>query len=363
MSRWSTATGPGIDDEHDLPDVEPCHRSRDRVDADQSYPGVRMGADGAAHIRSGAQLREFLRVAPPSPPTDLEVEWTESRGPYELSRVRYAVPDGDVVPAFLLRPGAGPCRVGVVAFHQHNSRWHLGKSEVVGLAGDPLQAFGPALAAAGVAVLAPDALGFEDRRRHASGVDAHDLDKDHYIRELTHRLVVGDTLARRTLDDACHAVTMLAAQRDVETVGVIGHSFGGHQTLFLSAIDPRVRFACASGAAGSFRARMARGIGIGFDQVVPGIATRMDFHTFVECIAPRPLLLVAGENDRHAMDAADIAAAGRAAYERQRAAHDLDCRVLPGEHALTDERHEVIVDWTLAMATRFGHPPEATGDA
>jgi len=49
------------------------------------------------------------------------------------------------VPALLLVP-EHPCGAGVVALHQHNSQWHLGKSEVAGLAGEPLQAFGPALA-------------------------------------------------------------------------------------------------------------------------------------------------------------------------------------------------------------------------
>lgn len=68
------------------------------------------------------------------------------------------------VPALLLVPdGAGPFPA-VLAHHQHNSEWHLGKSEVAGLAGNPLQAFGPALARAGLVVLVPDAVGFEDRR-------------------------------------------------------------------------------------------------------------------------------------------------------------------------------------------------------
>lgn len=307
-----------------------------------------------SQLRDGEDLRRFLGISPPSAPTQLDLEWTRSAGSYDVRRVRYPTPDHDLVPAFLLRPTRGASRTGVVVLHQHNGQWHLGKSEAAGRAGDPLQALGPALAAAGVQVLAPDALGFEDRRHHASGTEPHDLDKDDHIKEATYRLVLGDTLARKTLEDAAHAVTMLASQPGIERVGVVGHSFGGHQTLFLAATDPRVAFACASGAAGSFEGRMANRFGIGFDQVVPGIARRMDFPDLVAWIAPRPLLLVAGEDDRYALDARDIAEQGRHAYRRQDADDELECQVLPGEHRLTRERHDLIVDWTLKAARRFG---------
>lgn len=46
--------------------------------------------------------------------------------------------------------------------HQHNREHHLGKSEVCGLAGNPLQAFGPELAIIGFVVLAPDSICFEE---------------------------------------------------------------------------------------------------------------------------------------------------------------------------------------------------------
>jgi dienelactone hydrolase len=70
----------------------------------------------------------------------------------------------------LVPDGAGPF-AAVLVHHQHNSEWHLGKSEVAGLAGYPLRACGPALARAGLVVLAPDAVGFEDRRYIGTGVD------------------------------------------------------------------------------------------------------------------------------------------------------------------------------------------------
>jgi dienelactone hydrolase len=296
-------------------------------------------------LRSADEIAAFLRVAVPGPrPIEVDTVGVEDRRGYRLRTVRYRGDEGDDIPALRLEP-TEPIGVGVVLFHQHNRERHLGKSEPVGLAGDRLQAFGPVLASAGVTVLAPDALSFEDRRRHASGTVPHPEDDLRHYNELAYRLLDGDTLARKVLQDAVTAVTVLEQAEGLAAVGALGHSFGGHTTLFLSAIDHRIAFACVSGAAGSYRARMASDIGIGFDQVVPGLARRLDFGTLAACVAPRPLLLVAGEDDRHAVDAVDIAEEARTTYRAHDAADLLECEVFPGGHALTEARHRSIVDW------------------
>src|SRR3954447_15261254 len=91
---------------------------------------------------------------------------------YRRSLISYLGEEGDSIPAYLLLPhGAGPF-AAVLVHHQHAGQRHLGKSEVAGLAGDPLQAFAPALASRGIAVLAPDSICFEDRRRNRTGIEA-----------------------------------------------------------------------------------------------------------------------------------------------------------------------------------------------
>ena len=104
-------------------------------------PGIMEAMDWAAQLRTDfAALMDFERRE-----SVLEVLSERSADGYAEMRVRYGGIEGDV-PAFLLVPdGAGPFP-SVLAHHQHNSEWHLGKSEVAGLAGEPLQAFGPALA-------------------------------------------------------------------------------------------------------------------------------------------------------------------------------------------------------------------------
>ena len=65
---------------------------------------------------------------------------------------------GDKIKAFLLLPEILNNNPAILINHQHNREHHLGKSEVCGLAGNPLQAFGPVLAKKGFVVLAPDSI-------------------------------------------------------------------------------------------------------------------------------------------------------------------------------------------------------------
>ncbi|MEO0559743.1 MAG: hypothetical protein AAF170_16345, partial [Bacteroidota bacterium] len=109
------------------------------------------------------RLRSTLELATPVS-VDVRRGHAAETEHYTRKRLEYEGLEGDPIPAILFMPrGTGPVG-GVVIFHQHAGEWHLGKSEVAGDAGDPLQAFGPALASRGVAVLAPDAITFEDRR-------------------------------------------------------------------------------------------------------------------------------------------------------------------------------------------------------
>src|SRR5262249_37551271 len=103
------------------------------------------------------ELRHWLRLGPSAPGVEMEVVALEIGSSFERRRVTYTGPDGDSIPGFLLVP-KGHCKrmPAVLVHHQHNGERHLGKSEVCGLFGDPLQAFGPALAEKGLIVLAPD---------------------------------------------------------------------------------------------------------------------------------------------------------------------------------------------------------------
>jgi hypothetical protein len=54
-------------------------------------------------------------------------------------------------------------------------------------------------------------------------------------------------------------IFLLRGMPGVDRAGTLGHSFGGNTVLFHAAIDARVRFACARGAACTYRRKIAAG--------------------------------------------------------------------------------------------------------
>ena len=296
-----------------------------------------------------ADLTELLRFAvPPVPELVLRAE--RERDGYVEQVIGYSGEDGNV-PALLLVP-EHPCGAGVVALHQHNSQWHLGKSEVAGLAGEPLQAFGPVLARAGIVVLAPDAVGFEDRRYTGPGIDERADDWLQYFNEMAYRLVSGRLLATTVLDDAARGLSLLLAdERASSRVGVLGHSYGGNVTIMLAALDERVSWACASGSACSYKQRMLDRTGIELAHVIPGILELTDIGQLVELIAPRPLLLLSATEDRYSADAPEIVQAAARAYRETGAPQALEHFRAQGGHALTTQRLDAIVDWVVAQSS------------
>ena len=155
--------------------------------------------------------------------------------------------EGDTVSAFLLLPETLENNPAILIHHQHNREHHLGKSEVCGLAGNPLQAFGPALVKSGFVVLAPDSVCFESRRADPR-VEGFDFWQ--HFNEMCYRIVTGDYLMKKVLTDAMNGITLLSRLGFVDNgrIGTLGHSYGGNTVLFLSALDERIAFSCASGS-------------------------------------------------------------------------------------------------------------------
>jgi len=92
---------------------------------------------------------------------DFDIIKSEKENGYTRQLIHY-VSFGDTVTAYLLIPDVVDKNPAVLVNHQHNGERHLGKSEVCGLAGNPLQAFGPVLAQKGFVVLSPDSICFEE---------------------------------------------------------------------------------------------------------------------------------------------------------------------------------------------------------
>ena len=285
-------------------------------------------------------LRQRLGLAAPVR-VDVRRGEAASFDGFDRERIEYRGLEGDVIPAFLFTPNGRATRGGVVVFHQHNGEFHLGKSEVAGTTGDAFQAFGPALARRGLAVLAPDAITFEDRRAAVQGTEPDRYDWLQHYNAMSHRLLQGDLLMRKCLDDAQRAISVLlqATGIDDARVGVAGHSYGGTTALYHAAVDARCRFACISGAVCSFQTRLREGTGILMFETVPGLAGLLGHHDLLSAIGPRPAMVVSGTQDKYSRDADQVVA---------RVAGDFitEWRVERG-HALEQERFDAMVEWIV----------------
>ena len=151
---------------------------------------------------------------------------------------------------------------------------------------------------------------------------------------------------RKVLSDSALGISLLLSHPQVDSnqIGILGHSYGGNTVLFHGALDERIRFACSSGAACSYRYKLANQIGIEMAEAIPGFATHFDIPDLVACFAPRPLFILSATEDKFSFDATDIVSI----VEKQGAASNVVNKRYVGGHALTQERFDDIVRWLLA---------------
>jgi dienelactone hydrolase len=298
------------------------------------------------------EISEFLRFSiSDSPVSSITHEVAEEDG-YRRLRISYPSQEGDQIPAFLLLPdGRGPF-AAVLVHHQHNSQRHLGKSEVCGLAGDALQAFGPVLAKQGNVVLAPDSICFEDRRSNRTGIEPHDADVEQHYNEMCYRLLRGDTLMHKVLSDSAQAISLLSTLSlvDRERIGILGHSYGGNTVLFHGAMDERIRFACASGAACSYQYKMTHQLGIEMAEVIPRFVTHYDIPDLVACFAPRRILIASATNDPASQDADEVVIRSKKICTSEGVIARVEHQRATGGHALTQQRFDSILHWMTECA-------------
>jgi dienelactone hydrolase len=255
--------------------------------------------------------------------------------------VSYAVERGDRVQAYLFRPEAPGPHPAVLCIHQHHGEFHLGKSEPAGLAGNSEQAYALELVRRGYVTLAPDAIAFEGRR--------HPLLKgqDYERFEANKRLTEGSSLQAKMLWDLMRGLDYLATRSEVDPrrIGCLGHSLGGQETLFLTALDRRVAVAVSSCGFSSYRAIFAGAINHNFAAYVPGLLGHGDLERVLALAAPRPFLALAGKDDPIFPLAGVRATVRRARGAYGRTGGRLRLKIFPGGHAFSAPMREAAYGW------------------
>lgn len=295
-----------------------------------------------------------LGAFPAKVPLDLELGSEVDQGDHSRTFVTYVVEPGERIPAWLLQPkGAAP--VGgwpaILAIHQHGGEFELGKSEPAGLSANPIYHYGLDVCRRGYVVLCPDQLCFEDRRppaelrRTNSALDGHGYERF----EFTRRILLGTCLQTKYLHDLTCALDVLARSANVNStrLGVIGHSLGGQETLWLIWYDSRVRAAVSSCGFGSIRTLVRDGVNHNFALYVPGLLEICDLDALVAGLAPRPFMLTAGVQDGlFPIDGVRaIAEQAASAYEQANASERFQALIFPGGHSFPDDVKSAAYDF------------------
>ncbi|MFN3650596.1 MAG: alpha/beta hydrolase family protein [Armatimonadota bacterium] len=288
-------------------------------------------------------LLNMQRVMGPLPgkehrvPLDVRVEGEEETPSYLRRKLSFASAPGERVPAYLLLPkerrGRAPA---ALCLHQTVP---IGKSEPVGLGGAPSLHYGKELAERGFVVLAPDYPSFAD----------HKIDV--YARGW-------QSGSMKAIWDNMRATDLLQSLPEVDgkRIACLGHSLGGHNTLFTAAFDRRIR-ALASSCGFTAFPRYYGGNLTGWTgpAYMPRIRTDFptpekmpfDFHEVVATLAPRAFLACAPLHDSNfdVQGVREVMSAAEPVYRLYGAADRLSALYPDAGHDWPQETREAAYGW------------------
>ena len=143
---------------------------------------------------------------------------------------------------------------------------------------------------------------------------------------------------------------------DSTRIGMIGHSYGGHSTIFSAALEPRIKVAVANGPVSDFRhhgLHWAVPKGGGNSQSLPAmrpyvldhtLPIPITFYEFTALIAPRPLLVGQAVGERRPMEEENYAAV-KCVYSALGATDKVRYQWYAGDHDFPPEAREAAVTW------------------
>jgi len=238
-------------------------------------------------------------------PIDVRVEEEIDRGTYVLRRITYQSEPGSRTPAFLCIPKAAlagntatsaSARPFPAVLCLHPTDQTTGAGVVVGLGGKPNRQYASELATRGYVTIAP-------AYPHLAGY-APDLKALGYASG-TMKAIWDNTRALDVLES-------LSFVKRTAGFGAIGHSLGGHNSLYTAVFDPRITVVATSCGFDSYLdyyggnpAVWAPAKGWCQERYMPRLlnytgrltAIPFDFHEIIGALAPRPVFVNAPLRD------------------------------------------------------------------
>lgn len=227
----------------------------------------------------------------------------------------------DWVFAYLFVPSAeaNNKRPGIVAIHQDDINYHIGKSEPTGLMGDSTMFYGLELFNQGYIVICPDRFYHAERRLLSKLQPGY---QKKYINPERDRMLLdyqagllflqGRTIYSKEAYDVSRAVDVLFSTNivDEDNIGIIGHSAGGNVVPYAMLFDKRIKLGVSS--CGTFD--IIRSFNMNIPQPFPALMTipnlvksNLTTADYLKSIYPRSLLLTRGKHEWGKGDPGSIA--------------------------------------------------------
>jgi len=273
-------------------------------------------------------------------PLDVQVLAEEKLPKFVRRKITYLAESGDRVPAYLLIPANlnGRKVPAVLCPHQTTPR---GKEEPAGVAGSPTKQTARELAERGYVTLAPDYPGFGEYKSYDPMAHGY------------------ASATMKGVWNHVRAIDLLQSLPEVDgdRVGCIGHSLGGHNTLFIAAFDPRIKAAVTSCGFTSFpKYKNGDLTGWSSNHYMPRIAklyhkdprqVPFDFPEVLAAIAPRPVLAICPVHDDNfeVSGTDDCVAAAKPVYELLGAKDALQILHPDCKHEFPDDMRQAAYAW------------------
>ena len=164
------------------------------------------------------------------PDFDLQITETLKEDTYTRLTISFKAAENERVPAYLYLPAQERRRKKMPAMVALHGTGALGKQLIDGKSPLPNRAYAKELAQRGYVVIAPDYPSMGDLKDY-------DFNNDRY-----------ESGTMKAIFNHMRCVDLLQARKEVDPkrIGVIGHSLGGHNAMFLGAFDTRIKVIVSS---------------------------------------------------------------------------------------------------------------------
>lgn len=248
-------------------------------------------------------ILECLGTFPKKTNLDLKIINTEQFDNYKRQLIEYNVEDNERVQSYLLIPNElKEKNPAILAIHQHAGNWEVGKSEVVGITNDKMYSYGLDLVERGYVVIAPDIICFESRMGEKEFKETRESQKAYERFAFCDYLVNGKTLQGKTLHDLSVSIDVLCELNyvDQNNIGVIGHSLGGQESIWIQWFDERIKAGVSSCGVSMIKDIIDNKVLHNFYLYIPNMLEKCDMDELIyEITIKRNLLILSGLKDEN----------------------------------------------------------------